>query len=258
MLESLLSLASYRSSDRRNPSFLIAVLFHALVAATLWAFSFRLVALVEQELVYPWYYPTIPVELTRYESPPPAAPAKALNDPAKPSAPEPAPQVPEVAPGQPLPESSIETSIASNPDSLGSPDGPIDEPGPAGGGPNGGGGGGLAGGSEAGGPGGGNEVDPCQLGPCRIDSTITPPVALAQPDPEYPRVMIHARLEGTVELEIVIGIRGEVESVEIVSGNEPFASAAVQAVKRWRYRAAERAGVPIRIVHRVVVRFRLR
>lgn len=95
MLESLLSLASYRSSDRRNPSFLIAVLFHALVAATLWAFSFRLVALVEQELVYPWYYPTIPVELTRYESPPPAAPAKALNDPAKPSAPEPAPQVPE-------------------------------------------------------------------------------------------------------------------------------------------------------------------
>ena len=46
-------------------------------------------------------------------------------------------------------------------------------------------------------------------------------------------------------------------SVKIVRGEEPFASAAVEAVKSWRYEPARYKGLPISVYRTFQVTFRL-
>jgi len=45
-----------------------------------------------------------------------------------------------------------------------------------------------------------------------------------------------------VELHFTIATNGRVQNVRVVKGNELLASAAVEAVKQWRYQPARRDG----------------
>jgi protein TonB len=57
----------------------------------------------------------------------------------------------------------------------------------------------------------------------------------------------------------VIAPDGSVESVEVVSSTNPmFNDAAVDAVRRWRYRPALMNGRPVRVYFSVVVDFLVR
>jgi TonB family protein len=84
--------------------------------------------------------------------------------------------------------------------------------------------------------------------------------AVPDPDnapPEFPAAARSRGVEGTVILKIVISERGLVQNVDVVKGDEPFASAARQAVARWRYRPASFQGEPIAVFKIVKVPFRL-
>ena len=88
---------------------------------------------------------------------------------------------------------------------------------------------------------------------------VTPPVALSTPSPSYPELARRARVEGVVLLEAIIGADGFVRDVRVLrSASVLLEAPALEAVRRWRYRAAtvEGRGVPVYL--NVVVTFSLR
>ena len=57
--------------------------------------------------------------------------------------------------------------------------------------------------------------------------------------PIYPAIATKMRIEGTVKLDVTIDPDGSVGDVKVVSGPQLLASAAVDAVKKWRYEPGE-------------------
>ena len=105
-----------------------------------------------------------------------------------------------------------------------------------------------------GGPGGGGTGDPVPL-----SGDMQKPVLLEKIEPEYPIVARRAGLGGRVTLQAVIAPDGSVESVEVLASINPiFNRAAVDAVRRWRYRPALMNGSPVRVYFTVVVDFVVR
>ena len=77
--------------------------------------------------------------------------------------------------------------------------------------------------------------------------TSSPPVALRNEPPAYPRVARQRGQEGIVELRVQVradGTCGEVV-VDKGSGHRVLDRAAVKAVRRWRFRPATRDGRPV-------------
>jgi protein TonB len=120
--------------------------------------------------------------------------------------------------------------------------------------------GGEGDGSDAGGPGGGARVEPAvPLGPIEVTPDMVAPVLLRRVQPEYPATARVARLPGFVLLEAVIGESGNVEDVTVLRASNPlFTDAAVDAVRRWKYRPALQSGRPVRVYFRVRVEFELK
>jgi protein TonB len=95
--------------------------------------------------------------------------------------------------------------------------------------------------------------------PIHLPEAAVPPERLEiGSEPQYPEEARRAGREGLVILKIIIDEEGRVTEVDVLRGGEPFASAAVRAVRTWRYRPATLAGTPISIYRVVKVPFRLR
>jgi TonB family protein len=62
--------------------------------------------------------------------------------------------------------------------------------------------------------------------------------------PEYPAEARAAHVQGTVSLLVSIGKDGSVTGVKEISGPPELSSAAVAAVKQWRYRPIISRGEP--------------
>jgi protein TonB len=75
--------------------------------------------------------------------------------------------------------------------------------------------------------------------------------------PAYPQQARADGKTGAVVLEIVVLADGSVGNVKVVRGEEPFATAAVEAVKTWRYEPARYKGLPITVYRTFQVTFRL-
>ena len=104
------------------------------------------------------------------------------------------------------------------------------------------------------GPGDGPGGDPLE-----VTGDMVRPVLLEKFAPDYPRVARQAGLGGRVTVLAVIAPDGSVESVEVLSStNRLFNEAAVEAVRKWRYRPALMNGRPVRVYFSVVVDFLVR
>lgn len=94
----------------------------------------------------------------------------------------------------------------------------------------------------------------CAANIAQAISVVTPPPpvptdkeiidnAIEKTPIRYPQAAYDAEIEGSVTVEIVIGVDGVVKSVTVIKA-EPtgwgFEEAAVEAVKKWRYRPAGR------------------
>ena len=75
--------------------------------------------------------------------------------------------------------------------------------------------------------------------------------------PVYPVLAKRGRVEGTVRLTATIDKEGKVEKLETVSGHPLLESAAVEAVKKWRYRPTTLNGEPVEVVTTIDVVFKL-
>ena len=87
-----------------------------------------------------------------------------------------------------------------------------------------------------------------------LDATapgVTPPVALETVSPAYPDLARRAHIEGVVVLDAVIGADGAVRDVRVAQGVSPLLDpAAVEAVRRWRYRPAFVGARPVAVLCR--------
>ncbi len=81
---------------------------------------------------------------------------------------------------------------------------------------------------------------------------LEPPRAVDQDPPLYPE---GETANAVVVLEIIVEANGSVSSARAVSGDEPFAAAALDAARRYRFEPARRAGHPVRARIRMAVAF---
>jgi protein TonB len=87
-------------------------------------------------------------------------------------------------------------------------------------------------------------IDPCQL----VHSV----------QPIYPRAAKKQHVEGNVELRVVVGVDGKVQSVGLVSGEPLLVPAAIDAARGFRYNPALLDGKPIETVQTINMSFELK
>lgn len=76
--------------------------------------------------------------------------------------------------------------------------------------------------------------------------------------PEYPAMARQLRLAGEVKVEVLIGSNGLVEKAKVLSGNMLLSSAALAAVKKWRFDPGIlSAGKPTKVVSALGFSFKL-
>ncbi len=76
-------------------------------------------------------------------------------------------------------------------------------------------------------------------------------------EPEYPKLAEFTHLSGTVQLRAIIGADGSVRALEVLSGNQILAQAALQAVRQWRYEPTRLNGQPVEVETYITVKFQL-
>lgn len=96
-------------------------------------------------------------------------------------------------------------------------------------------------------------------GPFRPGSGVEPPRLLREVRADYTEDARRARIEGEVELEIVVRRDGTVGEIKILRGlRGGLSERAVNAVRQWRFAPGRMKGVPVDVVVEVGVEFRLR
>jgi protein TonB len=82
-----------------------------------------------------------------------------------------------------------------------------------------------------------------------------PPVPIFAPLPAYPDFAREAGIEGRVIVRVLVGIDGVPKQVVAVSGSKLLAPAAVEGVKRWRFRPGSTSGSPVEVWVEIPVQF---
>ncbi len=73
--------------------------------------------------------------------------------------------------------------------------------------------------------------------------------------PVYPELAKQARVQGIVQLNIVISKQGQVMDIKVISGHPLLITAAIEAVKQWEYNPTLLNGQPIEVATEVSVPF---
>jgi len=97
-----------------------------------------------------------------------------------------------------------------------------------------------------------------RVGAIALPENAQPPMpADSNVVPAYPQEARAVGKTGTVILKVVILANGKVADVEVMRGDEPFVSAAIQAVKTWHYEPARYQGQPITVYRIIRIPFKL-
>jgi periplasmic protein TonB len=94
-------------------------------------------------------------------------------------------------------------------------------------------------------------------GPLRVPSRVVSGMIIEQSLPQYPRIAVVTRTQGTVMLAAVISRTGEIENLRVVSGPAMLQQAALDAVRTWRYRPYLLNGEPVDVETTINVVFKL-
>ena len=84
----------------------------------------------------------------------------------------------------------------------------------------------------------------------RITKDMKPPKATDAPDPNFPDLPPDAEQHGTVVMLVGINAKGRVEVVRVLRSDQPaFETSAVNTVKKWKFRPAQKNGhaVPVQV-----------
>jgi protein TonB len=73
--------------------------------------------------------------------------------------------------------------------------------------------------------------------------------------PVYPTPARNARIQGKVLLQAIISREGKIEQLQVISGHPMLVSAALDAVRQWRYRPYVLNGEAVDVETQVTVNF---
>jgi protein TonB len=73
--------------------------------------------------------------------------------------------------------------------------------------------------------------------------------------PIYPPIARQARIQGPVELRAIISKTGTIENLVVLRGHPMLVPAAIEAVRRWRYRPYLLNSDPIEVETEITVNF---
>src|ERR1051325_6555819 len=94
--------------------------------------------------------------------------------------------------------------------------------------------------------------------PIHVGGNIRPPQKIADDAPVYPPIARAAGVQGVVILEAVIAEDGSVREVRVLRWVLLLDSAAIDAVRQWRFTPTLLNGEPVPVVMTVTVAFKLR
>lgn len=84
------------------------------------------------------------------------------------------------------------------------------------------------------------------------------PVPVKTPPPDYPYDLKRQGVSGVVAVATVIDETGVVTSCSVTkSSNAEFEEAAMAAVKRWKFKPAQKDGVPVKMKVTIPIRFNI-
>jgi TonB family protein len=75
--------------------------------------------------------------------------------------------------------------------------------------------------------------------------------------PVYPPIAAAARVTGTVEIAVQVGVTGKVESLKVVSGPAMLQWTSLDALKQWTFRPFVKDGMPVAVSGTVSLEFSL-
>jgi TonB family protein len=93
-----------------------------------------------------------------------------------------------------------------------------------------------------------------------LSEVTMPPALIKRVDPKYPSQAFSMGVSGVVTLNILISETGDVLRTELkkgIKGGYGFEKAAETAVRQWKYRPAEKDGVPVRVWKSIDITFKL-
>ena len=93
--------------------------------------------------------------------------------------------------------------------------------------------------------------------PIDVGGAVLAPEKIVDVPPIYPGIARSARVEGVVEVEVVVGTTGKVEQTRVVHSVAVLDAAAVVAIRQWKYRPTIINGVAVPVRMRVRVAFSL-
>ncbi len=84
------------------------------------------------------------------------------------------------------------------------------------------------------------------------------PVPVKTPPPKFPPQMKSEGIDGTVAVRVVIGVEGDVKSAEVAkSSRSEFEQPALDAVQKWKFKPAKKAGEAVECKIVIPIRFSL-
>jgi protein TonB len=98
---------------------------------------------------------------------------------------------------------------------------------------------------------------PARAKPRRIPATSREAAPIVRVNPAYPDYAVKSRVEGWVTLDVLVNEKGEPESLQVIRAHMLLESAALDAVKQWRWRPylVDGKAIAFRVV--VTIQFQL-
>lgn len=91
----------------------------------------------------------------------------------------------------------------------------------------------------------------------RISQGVMQGYLVQRVQPDYPPLARQARVQGTVVLAATINKQGRIENLQVASGPPMLVAAAIEAVRRWRYRPFLLNGEPVEVSTSITIVFSL-
>ena len=92
--------------------------------------------------------------------------------------------------------------------------------------------------------------------PMRADGKIEPPVPVRTVAPEYPSEMRRDGMTGLVMVNCLIDEHGNVAETTVEkASNDAFSNPAITAVKKWKFKPAQRDGASVPIHVTIPIKF---
>ncbi len=95
--------------------------------------------------------------------------------------------------------------------------------------------------------------------PARADGTLEPPVPVRMVPPNYPFNLRRIGISGIVTVSCLIDEKGGVQDIRVVkTSNEQFSQPALDAVLKWKFKPANKGGVPVPLRINIPIQFNIK